>query len=349
MHPRKRQRKSASAMKLVGKLVGVFRTAAGLTQAQLAELVGHQAETIASIEQGRRALLPDLARQLDRLLETAVENMPEVDLIPAWAEEYLDLEREALALSWFENQVLPGLLQTENYARAVFRSKVPVISEDDIVAQAATRLERQEILHRPVPPTTSFIISEAILRDRLGGNEVYTETLRHLCTCSSLPGITLQVMPLGRQTHAALAGPFILLETPNFQHLVYTETQRGSQIVADPDEVSILAQKYAMLRTQALNTEDTKGLLENTPDPSVSGWCAEPDATASITSSATTDDPDGTDVVVETAPDGRRLTLHINRVLQPGRPAEGQALGHVTADAPLPDGTEARTVFVLVR
>lgn len=70
MHPRKRQRKNASAMKLVGELVGVFRVAAGPTQAQLAERVGHQVETIASIEQGRRALLPDLAHRLDELLET---------------------------------------------------------------------------------------------------------------------------------------------------------------------------------------------------------------------------------------------------------------------------------------
>ncbi|MFJ2114962.1 Scr1 family TA system antitoxin-like transcriptional regulator, partial [Streptomyces sp. NPDC087850] len=77
-----------------------------------------------------------------------------------------------------------------------------------------------------------------------------------------LPGIALQVMPLGRQSHAALDGPFILLETPDHQHLGYTETQRGSQIVSDPDEVSILSQKYAMLRTQALNPEDTKDLLD---------------------------------------------------------------------------------------
>ncbi|WP_392840804.1 Scr1 family TA system antitoxin-like transcriptional regulator [Streptomyces sp. LN500] len=268
MHPRKRQRRNASAMKLVGKLVGAFRTAADLTQAQLADRVRLQVETIASIEQGRRALLPDLARQLDHLLETkgaletAVDNMPEVDLIPAWAEQYMDLEREALALSWFENQVLPGLLQTENYARAVFRSKVPVISEDDINAQVAARMARQEILHRKVPPTACFIISEAIIRDRLGGNEVHRETLQHLRTCTHLPGITLQVMPLGRQAHAGLDGPFILLETPDYQHLAYTETQRGSHLVADPDEVSILAQKYAMLRTQALNTEDTKGQLD---------------------------------------------------------------------------------------
>ncbi|MFD0023735.1 Scr1 family TA system antitoxin-like transcriptional regulator [Streptomyces sp. NPDC058382] len=268
MQPRKRQRKNASAMKLVGALVARFRIAAGLTQRQLAEQTSTQPETIASIEQGRRALLLPLARRMDILLdtkealETAVENMPEVDLIPAWAEEYLDLEREALSLSWFENQVLPGLLQTESYARAVFRSKVPVISEEDINNQVSSRLERKAILTRRVPPTTSFIISEAILRDRLGGDEVYAEMLRHLRACSDLQGITLQVMPFGQQTHAALDGPFILLETPDYQRLAYTETQRGSRIVSDPDEVSILSQKYAMLRTQALNTEDTKGLLD---------------------------------------------------------------------------------------
>lgn len=268
MHPRNRQRKNASAMKLVGALVAQFRRTAGLTQRQLADRSNTQPETIASIEQGRRALLPPLACVLDDILETkgalstALEYMPEVDLIPAWAEQYMDLERTALALSWFENQVLPGLLQTENYARAVFRSKVPVMPEDEIEAQVAARIERQEILHRKNPPTTSFIISEAVLRDRLGGDEVYAETLRHLAEVAQLPGITIQVMPLGQQTHAALDGPFILLETPDYQHLAYTETQRGSQIVADPDEVSILSQKYAMLRTQALNVEETKDLLD---------------------------------------------------------------------------------------
>lgn len=268
MHPRKRQRKNASAMKLVGKLVSVFRIAAGLTQAQLADRVGLQVETIASIEQGRRALLPDLARQLDRLLETkgaletAVENMPEVDLIPAWAEEYLDLERTALALSFFANQVLPGLLQTESYARAVFHSRVPTFSAEEIDNHVSNRLERQEILRRQLPPTTSFIISESVVLAPLGGAVVHEQTLRHLRVCADLPGITLQVMPLTRATHAALDGPFILLETPDYQRIAYTESQRGSQLISDPDEISILAQRYAMLRTQALNTEETTDLLD---------------------------------------------------------------------------------------
>ncbi|MGW0785229.1 helix-turn-helix domain-containing protein [Streptomyces sp. NPDC002913] len=268
MHPRKRQRKNASAMKLVGKLVGLFRITADLTQAQLADRASVQVETIASIEQGRRALLPDLARRLDQLLstkgalETAVDNMPEVDLIPAWAEQYMDLEREALVLSLFANQVLPGLLQTESYARAVFTSRVPAFSEDEISGLIAARLQRQEVLRRKTPPTISFVLSEAIVAARLGGPEVHTETLRHLRECSDLPGVALQVLPLTHRTHAALDGPFILLETPDYQHLAYTETQRGSQLIADPDEVSILTQRYAMLRTQALNTDDTKGLLD---------------------------------------------------------------------------------------
>ncbi|MEU3922749.1 helix-turn-helix transcriptional regulator [Streptomyces sp. NPDC029004] len=255
-------------MKLVGALVGRFRVFAGLTQRELAERVSLHEETIASLEQGRRPLKPDLARALDRILdtkgalETAVDNMPEIDLIPAWAEQYMDIEREAIALSFFANQVLPGLLQTESYAGAVFRSRVPAFCDEEVNAQVAARLERQEILHRKVPPTTSFVLAEAILKAHLGGDNVYEETLRHVRACAELPGFALQIMPLARQTHAALDGPFILLETPDHQHLAYTETQRGSQLISDPDEVSILAQRYAMLRTQALNPEETKGLLD---------------------------------------------------------------------------------------
>jgi hypothetical protein len=69
-------------------------------------------------------------------------------------------------------------------------------------------------------------------------------------------------MPLNRTSHAGDAGPFILLETPDHQHLAYTESQRGSQWVSDSDEVSILARKYAMLRTQALTIEDSRSLLD---------------------------------------------------------------------------------------
>ncbi|WP_372337809.1 Scr1 family TA system antitoxin-like transcriptional regulator [Streptomyces sp. MK5] len=265
---RSRTRRNASAMKMVGALLAVFRESAGYTQRTLAERFFVSEQQIASIEQGRRPLKPDLAEQLDGLLGTkgalseALKYMPEVDLVPLWAEEYLDREREAVAISWYESLLVPGLLQTEEYARAVFRGRVPVYDEDELEQLVAARTERRGILHRKVPPITSFVIWEAALRDHLGGRDVYAEQLRHLREYADLPGLVLQILPLGRTSHAGLAGPFILLETPEHQRLAYVETQRGSQLIADPAEVAILNQKYAMLRTQALTAEDTRDLLD---------------------------------------------------------------------------------------
>ncbi|MEV6318798.1 helix-turn-helix transcriptional regulator [Streptomyces sp. NPDC051776] len=266
MHPRKR--KNASSVRLVGALTAQFRRSARLTQRELGERLGLHEETIASIEQGRRPLKPDLAEDLDRILETkgalavAVANMPEVDKFPVWAAEFIDYEREAIDLSTYENQVVPGLLQTEAYARAVFRSVVPLLGDEEAERRVSARLERQCILHHKVPRTLSFIISEAVLMDHLGGGTVHAEQLRHLRLCTDLPGLSLQIMPFGRQTHAGLEGPFVLLETADHEHLAYVEAHRGSMLISDPDEVSILARKYAMLRTQALNPDETKGELD---------------------------------------------------------------------------------------
>ncbi|MGW1724999.1 helix-turn-helix domain-containing protein [Streptomyces sp. NPDC002306] len=263
-----RRRKNASAMKMVGSLVGVFRRTAGLTQRTLAERLLVDEETIASIEQGRRMLKEDLASALDDLLDTkgalaiAVANMPEVDLFPRWAEEYIDLEREALTLSWYDNQVLPGLLQTPAYARAVFLNDVPPLTEEEIDRRVEARVERQEILQRRVPPSVSFVISEVTVRDRLGGDEVYFEQLRSLREWSHVPGVTLQVMPVGRDFHAGLVGPFTIIETPDHQRICYVEAPRRGWLIADPDDVSHLERRYAMLRTQALNPRETKGLLD---------------------------------------------------------------------------------------
>ncbi|MFF4543855.1 Scr1 family TA system antitoxin-like transcriptional regulator [Streptomyces sp. NPDC001435] len=264
----RRARKNASAMKMVGALLALHRQAAGYTQRSLGERFVVGEDMIASIEQGRRPLKPDLAEQFDEFLDTkgalsvALSKMPEVDLVPLWAEEYLDREREATVISWYESLLVPGLLQTEAYARAVFRNKVPVCDKDEIEQLVAARVERHEILHRRTPPILSFVLWEAALLDHLGGDEVHLGQVRHLRQCADVPGLALQILPLGRTSHAGLAGPFILLETPEHQRLAYTENQRGSQLIADPDEVAILNQKYAMLRTQALTTEDTRDLLD---------------------------------------------------------------------------------------
>lgn len=264
----RRHRKNASAMRLLGRQLARFREAAGLTQRDLAAEFNLAEETVASIEQGRRPLKPDLADRLDARLDTkgalsvAVENMPEVDLIPAWAEEFLDREQEALALASYENQVVPGLLQTADYARAVFASRIPVMDKDEIEAQTERRLARRRILQSTPRRSVSFVLWEAVLHVPLGGTHVHRAQLAHLRSLTELPGLAIQVMPFTHTTHPALDGAFVLLETPDHQHLAYTETQRGSHLIHAPDEVSILAQRYAMLRTLALDPDDTRGLLD---------------------------------------------------------------------------------------
>ncbi|MEV1077382.1 helix-turn-helix transcriptional regulator [Streptomyces sp. NPDC050211] len=260
--------KNLTSMKMLGKQLAAARRAAGYTQRELGDLVKLDEETIASIEQGRRSLKPDLAALLDDILQTkgmlsvGVANLPEIDQFPMWAELYMQHEREAIALSWYDNAVVPGLLQTRAYAHALLSGRVPAYEADELETKVAARMERREILHRKVPPTLSFVVWEPALLMPTGGREVHLEQLRFLRECSELPCLSLQILPLNRTSHAGDAGPFILVETPDHQHLAYTESQRGSQWVSNPDEVSILARKYAMLRTQALTIEESRSLLD---------------------------------------------------------------------------------------
>ncbi|MFE5523603.1 Scr1 family TA system antitoxin-like transcriptional regulator [Streptomyces virginiae] len=254
-------------MKMVGAMVAAARIAKNLTQKQLGELVRLDEETIASIEQGRRTLMPNVAELMDQylclpgLLSVAAHGMPERDRTPAWSEDYMDLEKRAVALSWYECQVLPGLLQTENHMRALFRCRVPAFVQEEIEEHTSRRLARAEILRRKRPPNLCFVLSEAALRDRIGGDAIYIEQVHHLLSCMEFPHVTLQVLPFGRTSHAGLSGSFAMMETPEHVHIGYFEGQRGSQLITNPEDVSILTQRYAMLRTQALNPEETAAFL----------------------------------------------------------------------------------------
>ncbi|MFJ9869245.1 Scr1 family TA system antitoxin-like transcriptional regulator [Streptomyces sp. NPDC101165] len=254
-------------MKMLGRQLATARRAAGLSQSGLSVALNINEETIASIEQGRRSLKPDIAEIFDEFLGTkgmlaaGVANLPEVDQFPLWAEEYMDQEQEAITLAWYDALVVPGLLQTEAYARALLGGRFPPYDREELETKVEARVGRREILQRKAPPTLSFVVWEPALCMPTGGRETHREQLRFLRECSELPFLSLQVLPLDRTAHAGDAGPFILLETPAHQHLAYTESQRGSQWVSDPNEVSILERRYAMLRTQALTIEDSRSLL----------------------------------------------------------------------------------------
>ncbi|MEU8706669.1 helix-turn-helix transcriptional regulator [Streptomyces sp. NPDC048565] len=268
MHSAKRN-KRVTSWHVIGAQLAAFRRAAGHTQTSLADRFCVGEDTIASIEQGRRPLQGDFAAQLDELLGTkgvlrvAVAKVPQRERFPAFVQDFVEYEQEAVTLLSYETQVVPGLLQTEEYARAVFTSLYPPPEGGELEEQISARLDRQRVFDRKPWPMTNFLIEESILARPLGGRSVLRQQIPHLRRCAELPFLGLQIMPTNRETHAALDGPMVLLETPDHDQLAYIEGQHVSILIDDLDEVSALQQKYGMLRSQAISPEESMRLLDD--------------------------------------------------------------------------------------
>ncbi|WP_299533712.1 helix-turn-helix transcriptional regulator [uncultured Streptomyces sp.] len=268
MHSVKKN-KRVTSWHVIGAQVATFRKAAGLTQTALADrcLVGE--DTIASIEQGRRALQADVAGLLDEVLDTkgvlavAVAKVPHKERFPAFVQDFVEHEQEAVTLLSYQNQVVPGLLQTEGYARFLFSCLYPPLEEEQREEWVTARLDRQKLLDRRPRPMLHFVLEESVLRSAIGQAAMRLEQLRHLRRCMELPYLGLQIMPMRLPKHAGLAGPMVLLETPDHDHLAYVEGQLTSVLHDDPDDVSVLQQKYGMLRSQALSVESSARLLDD--------------------------------------------------------------------------------------
>ncbi|MGK5632314.1 helix-turn-helix domain-containing protein [Streptomyces sp. URMC 123] len=258
---------ASATLRYFGSQLRLLRTRAGMSREQLAEAVGYSVEMIKSVECGRRVPPRALIDAADHVLEAGGLLKVGADHIvrekfPNWFQEYALYEAQAVTLYMYENHVVPGLVQTEDYARAVFRSTCPPLDDDEIEERVAARMERQGLLTRKPPAVLSVIIEEVILQRWIGGPAVMKGQIERLLACASMRNLELQVMPTKREAHVGLAGPMYLLETDDQQRLAYISGQRGSLLFSDPREVSLLNQRYGILRTQALTPDDSTSLME---------------------------------------------------------------------------------------
>ncbi|MGP2438623.1 helix-turn-helix domain-containing protein [Streptomyces sp. JW3] len=257
----------SDSLKSFGEVLKAFRKRAGLTQEQFAPKVRYSVPTVASIEQGRRYPPPPFVERAEVALDAfgalkgAARHLSRQPGIASWFRQWARLEEEAITLWTYECRVIPGLLQTEAYARAVTTSVPPVKDEEQVDRQVAARLERQELFRRKPPIAFSFIIEQALIERCTGGAEVTRELISHLLERASQFNVELQLMPLRQPDHAGFDGPMRLLETQENRWLGYSEGQRGGMLIADRKEVSIMLQRYAKMRSQALTPEDSRSLL----------------------------------------------------------------------------------------
>ena len=243
---------------LFGARVRRLRTAAGLTQAELGALTHVVSTRITQIERasGAKPTL-ELARALDAALgadDLLVELWPYVyrEAFPDWSRKFMEYSERAVAVRQYAAHVVPGLLQTEDYARAVLKVGRTLSSEAQLEERVALRMGRQERLGAPDRPELWVVLDEAVLRRPVGGLPVMRDQLTRLLASATEPHITVQVLPFDQGEHDVMGGSLTVLTMPDGREVAYTEGAHHGQLVEEPDEVASLALTYDRLRAAAL-------------------------------------------------------------------------------------------------
>ncbi|MGO4422083.1 Scr1 family TA system antitoxin-like transcriptional regulator [Streptomyces sp. MCAF7] len=259
---------ASDSLRTFGAVVQALREHAGLSREEFGALVGFSKHTVASVEQGRRMPDRDFVEGAEAALgntgalRKAAPHLTRQAGLASWFRQWARLEAQAVTLWTYECRVIPGLLQTERYARAVTESVPPVKDEEQVTQQVTARLERHHLFDRRPPIAFSFIVEQALVERGTGGPDVTRELLDHLLERSLQFNVELQIMPRYQPDHAGFDGPLRLLEAQDNKWFGYAEGQRGGMLISDPKEVSITLQRYAKLRSQALTSEDSRSLLK---------------------------------------------------------------------------------------
>ncbi|QYX80541.1 helix-turn-helix domain-containing protein [Streptomyces akebiae] len=250
-----------------GRQLKLFRERAGMDRAALGSLTGYSASTIASFEQARRIPPPKFIDRVDEVLHAGGVLSTSKDEVaraqyPAFFRDAAKLEAEAVVLHVYATQAVPGLLQTEEYARGVFAMWRPQLDEGVIEQRLAARLARQEIFDRRPAPHLCFVVEEAVILRPLGGETVWRGQLEQLLLIEEKRNVEIQVMPLCRQEHAGLAGPFTLMEMKDGRRIAYAEVQGDSRVHTERQKIRELERTYGSLRAQAHTPAESRLLIE---------------------------------------------------------------------------------------
>jgi transcriptional regulator with XRE-family HTH domain len=255
-----------------------LREQAGKTIDEVARVLECSDSKVSRIENGQVSASPRDVR--DMLKFYGVEDERREELVEfartarkkGWWEAYGDtlavplvgLEVAAHRILAYEAMVVYGLLQTEDYARAQIRAHAPEISEERVQRRVEFRMARQNLLMQEMPPTLEVILEECALRRPVGGRRVMRTQLKRLAEVAALPGVTLQVLPLGVGEHAAMTGAFTVYRfaEPSDPDVVLLEHAASDLYVENPDQIERYSSAFDRLRAAAMNPHQSASFLE---------------------------------------------------------------------------------------
>ncbi|MGW7046280.1 helix-turn-helix domain-containing protein [Streptomyces avermitilis] len=257
----------AGILHVFGRQLKLCRERAGLDRAELGRRTGYSASTIASFEQGRRIPLPKFIDLADEVLDAGgVLRVGKEEVAraqyPAFFRDAAKLEAEAIELHVYDTHVVNGLLQTEEYTRALLSMRRPLLDEETIEQRVAGRLARQDIFSRWPAPLLSFVMEESVLRKRLGGSAVQRGQLEQILLIGHKRNVELQVMPLDREDNAGVDGAFTVMTRQDGNQVGYLEAQGRGTLVTDREAVRALSARYGIIRAQALTPRESLAFIE---------------------------------------------------------------------------------------
>ncbi|MFF5258171.1 helix-turn-helix domain-containing protein [Actinomadura viridis] len=260
------------------------REAGGLTIEEVAERLEWSTAKVSRIENARVGVLPRDVKYLlnvygvegearDLLLALAREARQKGwwhsygEAIPSWFEVYVGLESDAVTMDKYECEHVPGLLQTADYARAVFQA-FPMDDGAEIAKRVDLRMARTERLTTPSAPKLWAVLNEAVIRRQVGGPQIMRAQLEHLHEMAKLPNITLQVLPFEAGAHPAMSGAFTILGFPNPSDpkVVFMEMQTGGLYLEKSHEAERYTLAFDHLRAAALRPSDSQALIARAAD-----------------------------------------------------------------------------------
>ncbi|MFD1657292.1 helix-turn-helix transcriptional regulator [Streptomyces caeni] len=259
---------AGAVMRTVARQLKLWREAAGMTQAEFGSAIGYGEELVSSVERGRRIPRPEYLDAADQVLGAegkiaAMKGDVAEARYPKKVRDLKKLEAEAVELCAYNNSVIHGLLQTEEYARAIFNARRPAFAEEEVEQQVTARLARQEILG-PVTGRRvfSFVQCESTLRRPIGGKMVMRQQLERVLEVAQLRNVDLQVLPLDREENSGTDGSFRLLKLNDGTTIAFSEAPLSSRVMTSPKETTVLDIRYGVIRAQALSPRESLAFIE---------------------------------------------------------------------------------------
>lgn len=257
----------AAVVAAVGRQIKAWREGAGMRACEFGAAIGYGEDLVYKVEGGRRIPRPEFLDRADEVLGAGGKlvmmkrDVAEVRY-PKKVRELAKLEERAVEIGLYSNHNIHGLLQTPEYARALFEMRRPAYSEDEVEKVLAARMARRRIFERTPAPALTFVQEEVTLCRPVGGVPVLRQQLERLLAVGQLRNVEIQVMPTSQQDHAGMDGGIEVLKFEDGTAVGRSDGAFAGRPVSEPKQLRILELRYGMIRAQALTPRESLAFIE---------------------------------------------------------------------------------------